>query len=329
MKCLNFSTKCLICINVLKFMRTNHLTTLTGSKVFRTAGLPLTISMPNYKVKSDKWHRHADFYELVIVCSGSACIETRIGREKVHSGNIYLFPDKTVHRYTEIKNFQHYNILFPPSLLNYCDSSIVNIKNLPGYLNLFNFQHLGEERYSKLNTVDESTLAKLISILEAIRNETTLWLPGWQENAYFEFMRMLVLLLRTCVPVDFSSKQNIFQIGKAIRIMEEDCTKDYTLAQLAKLVNMSTSCFRHNFTEITGIPPGEYLINLRLRKALLLLKFPNPIADIAHLAGFPNSNYFARIVRKRIGLTPRDIQKKYLSGELTAVTLLSLLDAKK
>ena len=310
-------------------MRTNHLITLTVNNVFQTPSLPLRITMPTYKVKSDKWHRHADFYELVIVCSGSACIETRNGREKVYAGNIYLFPDKTVHRYVEIKNFQHYNVLFPPSLLNCVDSDIFNIKNLPGYSNLFNFQHLGEERYSKLNSVDELTLAKLISILEAIRNETTLWLPGWQENAYLEFMRMLVLLLRTCVPIEVSSKQNIFQIGKVIRIMEEDCTKDYTLAQLAKLVNMSTSCFRHNFTEITGIPPGEYLTNLRLRKALVLLKFPDSISEIASLAGFPNSNYFARIVRQHFGFTPREIQNKYLTGELSVATLLSLLDAKK
>ena len=88
-------------------MSTKQLITLTSDYVFKTA-LPLTITMPIYNEHTNKWHRHADFYELVIVCSGSACIETRLGREKVYAGNIYLFPDKTVHRYTEIKNFQHY-----------------------------------------------------------------------------------------------------------------------------------------------------------------------------------------------------------------------------
>ena len=297
---------------------------LSGSIFFKDSGLPLKVTMPDYRFKSDKWHRHNDFYELVVICSGSASLETRHKSEPVHSGNIFLLPDQMVHRYADIKNFRHYNILFHPSLLN-CGGS-VDLKNLPGYVNLFNFQHSGEERYSKLNSVDEQTLAKLVSSIEIIRNEITLWLPGWRENAYFEFMRMLVLLLRTCVPADSVSVNNIFQIGQIIRIMEKDCTQNYSLKQLAKMVNMSPSCFRHNFTEITGTPPGEYLINLRLRKALLLLNFPNSIVEVARLSGFSDSNYFARMIRKRTGYTPKEIQSKYISGELTEEYLLEIMN---
>ena len=307
-------------------MKINLQTILSRKEMFKGSGLPLEISMPDYRVKIDKWHKHDDFYELVVVCSGSACIETGMGCEPVHSGSIYLFPDQTVHRYTEIKNFRHYNILFHPSLLTFSNAEWIDLKNLPGYANLFNFQHSGEERYSKLNSVDESVLTKLVSILETIRNETTLRLPGWRENTYFEFMRMLVILLRSCVPADSNPAQNVFQIGKIIRLMEKDCTRNYTLKELAKMVNMSTSCFRHNFTGITGTPPGEYLINLRLRKALMLLNFPNSITEVARLSGFSDSNYFARMIRKRTGYSPRDIQKMYLTGELSEGTLLEALD---
>ena len=108
--------------------------------------------------------------------------------------------------------------------------------------------------------------------------------------------------------------------------MEKDCTRNYTLKEMAKMVNMSTSCFRHNFTGITGTPPGEYLINLRLRKALMLLNFPNSITEVARLSGFSDSNYFARMIRKRTGYSPRDIQKMYLTGELSEGTLLEALD---
>lgn len=92
---------------------------------------------------------------------------------------------------------------------------------------------------------------------------------------------------------------------------------------------MSTSNFRHNFAEITGTPPGEYLVHLRLRKAMVLLKFPYAIAEIAALCGFSDSNYFSRIVRKRTGYSPREIQNMYFSGEITESILLEKISGKQ
>ena len=94
---------------------------------------------------------------------------------------------------------------------------------------------------------------------------------------------------------------------------------------MAETVNMSPSCFRHHFTEITGIPPGEYLMNLRLRKAVLLLNFPNSIEETAALCGIPDSNYFARLIRKRTGFSPKEIQRKYFEQKLTVDELLDRL----
>lgn len=297
---------------------------LRGRKHFRNPKLPLTVNLQGYRSSVDKWHRHEDFYELVIAFSGSARNENRAMQEQVHAGNVFLMPDKTVHRYADIKNFRHYNVLFDPSLLD-TGHPDMSLKTLPGFRNLFEFRFTGEERCSKINSVDEQAQTRLIAMLETIRNETELWLPGWKENAYFEFMRMMVLLLRSCLPQDSHMGQNAFQISSAIQMMEKDCTKPYTLKQLADSVHMSQSCFRHHFTRITGLPPGEYLMNLRLRKAILLLTISNPVAETARLAGFEDSNYFARLIRKRTGFSPKEIQRKFLTGELTVETLLEKL----
>ena len=298
---------------------------LSGSTLFPSPELPLKVEMPNYRSNTDKWHCHTDFYELVIVCSGSARSENRNGQEQLHAGNVFLFPDRTVHRYADIRNFRHYNVLFDPMLLN-TGHPHMDLSSLPGYKNLFSFRFSGEERCSRINSVDEQTQTRLISMLETIRNETALWLPGWRENAYFEFMRLMVLLLRSCLPQDSLPGQNAaFQISSAIQLMEKDCTKQYTLKQLAETVHMSQSCFRHHFSRITGVPPGEFLINLRLRKAILLLTLTNPIAETAKLSGFEDSNYFARLIRKRTGFSPKEIRRKYFAQELTVDELLSKL----
>ncbi len=295
---------------------------LHSNKFFKGSELPLKIFMHEYKSATDKWHRHNDFYELVVVCSGTARNENGKRRELVRAGNIFLLPDHSVHRYAGIKNFCHYNILFHPSLLKFDQ---VNLASLPGYSELFHFQFNGEDQCSQLLSVDEAALSKLVSMIETIRNEAALRTPGWRESAFFEFMRMLVYLLRCCVPQDAGIGQNAFQIGCAIRLMEEDCTKPFTLKSLADEVHMSESSFRHHFTEITGLPPGEYLLKLRIRKALLMLTSPSSISSIAAQSGFRDNNYFSRQIRKQTGFTPREIQKKYGTMQLSVNDLLEKL----
>ena len=299
-----------------------HICELYSRKQFRHPTLPLSIEMFDYKSTTDKWHRHTDFYELVIVCSGKARNENSRRSEQVHAGHVYLLPSGSGHRYAKLWNFRHYNILFQPQIL---DIGSVNIAALPGYSHLFHFQFDGEDRCSLLLSVDETILSQLISMIETVRNEMALRLPGWQEAAYFEFMRMLVHLLRHCVPQDTGIGQNAFQIGRAIRAMEEDCTQQFTLKSLADMVHMSQSSFRHHFTEITGIPPGEYLLKLRLKKALLMLMSPNRISNIAAQCGFRDNNYFSRQFRKQLGMPPRNFHQEYMCHRSNVSDMLKKL----
>ena len=299
-----------------------HIFELYSQKQFRHSFLPLRINMHDYRTVTDNWHCHMDFYELVIVCSGKAQNENFRCSEAIHAGHVYLFPSGTVHRYTKIWNFRHYNILFQPQIL---DTKNVSITALPGYANLFHFRFDGQARCSPLLSVDETILSKLISMIESIRNEMALCAPGWQETAYFEFMRMMVFLLRHCAPQEAGIGQNAFQIGHAIRAMEEDCAQPFTLKSLAAQVHMSQSSFRHHFTEITGIPPGEYLLKLRLKKALLMLMSPTQISSIATQCGFRDNNYFSRQFRKKLGMPPRDFHTKYMEHKITVRDMLDKL----
>lgn len=295
---------------------------LYGRDQFRYTTLPLNIEMFDYKTTTDKWHRHVDFYELVIVCSGKARNENGRRSEQIHAGHVYLLPSGSVHRYVKLENFRHYNILFQPQILN---AGPVGITALPGYSRLFYFLFDGEDRCSPLLSIDEPVLAQLISMIESIRNEIALRQPGWQETAYFEFMRMLVYLLRRCAPQDTGIGQSAFQIGHAIRVMEEDCARQYMLKDLAELVHMSQSSFRHHFTEITGVPPGEYLLKLRLKKALLMLMSPDQISNIAVRCGFSDNNYFARQFRKRLGMSPSNFHREYMYHRISVSDMLKKL----
>jgi len=282
---------------------------LRRQKIFHNKDFPLEILMHEYKTRTDRWHRHQDFYELVVICSGHARNENKVSSTMVQAGNVFLLPTGSVHRYREIHQFWHYNLLFDPALLT---PNLPMLKQLPGYRMLFQMPPTTPETAcSQLLSVDEGVLAHLIAQLEQMRSELALRAPGWQAVAYFSFLYFLAHLLRNCTPRNLRPNATIQKIGKVIRMLEEDSRKPYTLEKLASKVHMSVSSFRHHFTAVTGLSPGNFLIKLRIKKALLLLCSPASISRVAEQVGFQDSNYFARQFRNQTGMTPSEFQKKY------------------
>lgn len=282
---------------------------LRRQKLFHDTDFPLEIFMHEYKARTNRWHRHQDFYELVVICSGHARNENEVSSTMVQAGNVFLLPAGSVHRYREIHQFWHYNVLFDPALLT---PNLPMLKQLPGYRMLFQMPpSTPEAACSQLLSVDEGILAHLIAQIEQIRSELALRTPGWQAAACFGFLYFLAYLLRNCTPRNLRPDATIQKIGKAIRMIEEDSRKPYTLEKLARGVHMSVSSFRHHFTAVTGLSPGNFLIKLRIRKALLLLCSPASISRVAEQVGFQDSNYFARQFRNQTGMTPSEFQKKY------------------
>ena len=290
---------------------------LQAKKWLREKQLPLNVFMQCYDAPSIEWHRHADFYELVVVCSGSARNELPEEMESVLPGCVFLMPPQAVHRYTGIRDFRHYNILFSQKLLN---TGSLKLEELLAASELFRF---GRSGCSPLLFPAENTLSQIILMLETIRSELAVQSPGWREAAFSEFIRMMVCLIRSCGTQDTGKGQYAYQIGCAVRRMEEHPERVFTLKMLADSVGMSESCFRHHFSAVTGFSPIQYLIRLRLRKALLHLTLPGNITGIAMLCGFEDQNYFARLFRKQFGIAPGKFREQCIAGNLSVSELLA------
>ena len=86
--------------------------------------------------------------------------------------------------------------------------------------------------------------------------------------------------------------------------------KQITIRELADLVHMSPSHFAAVFKNTMGTSPIEMLIQTRLTQATDLLRHSNfPVKHIAAVCGFGSSQYFARLLLKRRGLSPRDFRE--------------------
>ena len=64
---------------------------------------------------------------------------------------------------------------------------------------------------------------------------------------------------------------------------------------------------RRKFQKYCGMSPKQYLLKLRLNKAMaLLLQNKYTVKDIAHRCGFSDEKHFSKTVKKSCGITPSE-----------------------
>lgn len=96
-----------------------------------------------------------------------------------------------------------------------------------------------------------------------------------------------------------------------LEYIEGNLDKKISIATLASICCLSPHRFGNLFKEIMGCPPHQYLLKIRLQKAMQLLSTSNtPVCDIAKRLGFFDQPHFTRLFKTTTGLTPTNYRKK-------------------
>lgn len=83
-----------------------------------------------------------------------------------------------------------------------------------------------------------------------------------------------------------------------------------TVSECAAFCNMSKPHFTRVFKQVTGMPPVQFMLCIRIDRAKELLDFTDQsIADIAEASGFSDQNYFARTFRRFVGISPTEYRR--------------------
>lgn len=83
-----------------------------------------------------------------------------------------------------------------------------------------------------------------------------------------------------------------------------------TLSDLSALVHISPYHLARLFRKHIGIPPHQYLENVRIRHAEDLLLTELSIADVAYATGFSSQSHLTRTFKRFIGTTPGEFVKQ-------------------
>jgi AraC-like DNA-binding protein len=93
-------------------------------------------------------------------------------------------------------------------------------------------------------------------------------------------------------------------IEKARRYIDENFARGVSLSELAQHVAFSPYYFLRVFRAEVGMPPYEYLENVRVRRAQQLIQNGKSLAEVTVEAGFSSQSHMTRHFKKIIGVTP-------------------------
>jgi AraC-like DNA-binding protein len=102
----------------------------------------------------------------------------------------------------------------------------------------------------------------------------------------------------------------IKRVQRAIGYMVQRRQERINIPELARMANLSTSHFCAVFRKVTGFPPMDYFIRLKIRRACELLDGSDlSVKQIAEELGFSDALYLSRVFHKIQGVSPTQYRK--------------------
>ena len=106
------------------------------------------------------------------------------------------------------------------------------------------------------------------------------------------------------------------KVQTAARFIQNNLHRNLRLNELAQIVNLSSSRFRHLFKSETGLSPSQYIKLLRMQKAKSLAETTFLTEkEIMVEIGVNDESHFVRDFKKSFGLTPIQHRASYLAQD--------------
>lgn len=122
--------------------------------------------------------------------------------------------------------------------------------------------------------------------------------------------RFLISLLRN---IEFPPHKVINpHVSSAMEWMKKNYTYQINLEDMCPEIGVSYSHLTRQFYKEQGITPVQFLTQLRLEHGMqLLLNTDLPIEKIAKECGFASANYFTKVYKKALHITPSEYRQQH------------------
>jgi AraC-like DNA-binding protein len=235
-------------------------------------------------------------YQLIYITKGAGIFENNYGKFQVRPGSLMIIFPNQWHRYRPFKKMGW-------------------VENYIGFKGKMADELLNRPAFSPLQPVipcgiKEEVIETYLTINDIIEKEQ----PGFQQIA----SGMLVKLLGYIVSFEKQkglTGKHIARIIEEVRLsIRQNMENEIDLKKMAEQHNVGYSYFRKMFKKYTGMPPGQYHLQLRIIRAKeLLISTDMNIKEISLELGFQSIHYFSLFFKKKVGLNPTEFRKRQLS----------------
>ncbi len=254
------------------------------------------------------WHEHL---ELIKIVHGPARVQIDQHSFQAETGDIYFINSCQIHSVTTSPeaNCVIQGMVFDRTLL--LSQENLEIRHL---LSLF----LRSDKVANRYEMSHPLWSGLNIEMDLAYQEYTRAEVGHEYSILSNIYRIIVPMLRlyqqdlnTDTPRQFANQY--MRLKPAIDYMEEHLAERVYMETVCRTVNMSLYYFSSLFKKVFGMPPVQYLIQLRISHAKrLLLDEEKSITEIAEQCGFCNINYFDKVFKEKSGFTPMEFRKHYV-----------------
>ena len=238
------------------------------------------------------WHEHI---ELHYVREGKTLLHLNQKEIWAEKGNLVIANSNDLHA-------------------GYCDGSHMEVLVM-----IFEMEAFSKELSDK-NVIFQSLIEKdkvIDNIMSEIYREYSSQRIGYRLVCKGELLRLIAHLVREYT-VEFLTgresdrrKKQLERLNLVLDYIQSNYTRQIGNGELAGILHLSEDRFNHLFKESMGMAPLQYINEVRLKKAMnLLKKKEGNVAEVADSVGFSDYNHFGRQFRRYYGCTPSEILKR-------------------
>jgi AraC-like DNA-binding protein len=270
------------------------------------------LSILDFVTRGDNEKIHWHNYLQVALCTGGNGKFIFTNREyDVEKGDIFI-----------VSNFENHVALSNlPDVTNYI--FVLFLPNLiasPGS-SQFDFEYLYPFWYNSKtfnNKIGYAT-SEAKAIGQAVLEMKEIW--DKKEVAYQHeldaYLRRILALLIRYYKITYNeyysiNTNNHTKIQEALYYINQNFDENITLNEIAEILHISESTFRHLFKESLHMSFKEYITYLRLTKARMFLQTTDmSIGEVANNSGYTNINQFYKVFHKYVFMSPAEYRNLY------------------
>ena len=127
-------------------------------------------------------------------------------------------------------------------------------------------------------------------------------------------IRLMQTHARSILTTNLQQAAQHNRLAHAIKFAQDNLHRNITIKELANQACMSEPNFFRYFKQQYGITPVEYINQQRIAAAAKLLRNTiYSVSDICFACGYNNLNYFLKVFKKSMGITPAHYRKQFIN----------------